>query len=178
MARQRQVSWGTRRAGGAGSGEHRTGWAVESWLRLFPGNFIWRLGRRSPRCSLHTCEAARSGQQAPGVAGCFKISAGRDRWGQMDWGTAASQAYTKSLLRRGTWCLPRATEEPHRSTGGRGAKARQGLLPDSRSLGSPCLNFPETEDRVYYPVPEGPEFGFRLYPGERVLLMLQECGKL
>ena len=72
----------------------------------------------------------------------------------------------------------RATEEPHRSTGGRGAKARQGLSPNSRSLGSPCLNFPETEDRVYYPVPEGPEFGFRLYPGERVLLMLQECGKL
>lgn len=63
---------------GASSWEHGTGWAVLSWLRLSPRNFICRLGWGSPGCSLSAWEEARSRQQAPGVAGCFKISAGRD----------------------------------------------------------------------------------------------------
>lgn len=143
---------------GADSGEPHTWWAVESQLRLSPRNFLGHLGWQSQRRRLRT--GRRGEVPAAGSRGSQDAStycgAGPGEGGGGWIGDTASQAYTISLLWRGTRCLPRATEEPPGLPGEGDAKVRWGPSPDSRSLRSPCLSFPEIEGKVYCPGPRRP----------------------
>lgn len=148
---------------GADGREPRTGWAVESWLRLSPRNFLGRLGWRNRRRRL---SAGRRGEVPS--AGSWGL---QDAWrsvpcgtqGTGGLGTAAFQAYAVSLLPRGTRCLsvPRAAEEPPGSPGGRGRQGAAGAFARLQVASVTVPQFPRNWVRVYCSGPKGPECGFR-----------------
>lgn len=141
---------------GADSREPHTWWAVESQLRLSPRNFLGHLGWRSQRRRLRT--GRRGEVPAAGSWGSQDASTycGAGWWWGGWIGDTASQAYTISLLLHGTRChraLPRSLPG---LPGEGAAKVQWGPSPDSRSLGSPCLSFPEIGSKGYCPGPRRP----------------------
>lgn len=182
MARQRQVSRGTRRAGAAGRGwqgaPHRVGSRVVAAAVTAELSREPRLAK--PAMQGEHWEAQRDpGSRLLGISGCLEIRVGQDPGDRVGWGQPPIRLCYKpsTAVERGVYhALP-----PRSLPGllGEGdTEVHQEPLPDFRSLRSPCLSFPETGVGV----PSRPQRNSlwvpNLEPGEHCVLMLQECGKL
>lgn len=155
MARRRQVSRGTRRAGAAGRGWqgalHRVGGrivaaAVAAELSREP-----RLAE--PATQAEHWEAQRDpGSRLLGISGCLEIRVGRDPGAGWIGDSRISGFKSPTAMERGVYqALPRSLPG---LLGEGDAKVRREPSPDFRSLRSPGLSFPETGGGCTFPAPK------------------------